>query len=109
MDGAVNVTISTSCRHPSSLTLHNNTLTIKPRLLKTDKIPKRPVVQGQRKRLNVEVGSAGECVGGTEEGKKEKTKKSKKRKRKEREEEKVGGIHLPEEAATALSEARSVS
>ncbi|CAI7989026.1 Speckle targeted PIP5K1A-regulated poly(A) polymerase, partial [Geodia barretti] len=94
-------------RHSPPLSLHGHTLTIKPRILKTDKIPKRAVLQHRKKRLDV-AGGAGvmESVG-EEGGKKEMAKKSKTQKRKERD-EMVGGIRLNEQAAAALSAAHSI-
>ena len=80
-------------RHPSPLTLHAHTLTVKPRLLKTNKIPKRTVMQGRRKRLSVSMAMGeGASVEVREGGK----------------EEVVGGIRLTSEAVAALSDAHSV-
>ena len=91
-------------RHSSPLTLHGHNLRIKPRILKTNKIQKRKVVQCRKKRLDVSVGITGESAseeGGGREGGGEK----------EVEEEVVvvGGIRLTPEAAVALSQSHSVS
>jgi hypothetical protein len=78
-------------RHPTPLTLHTHTLTVKPRLLKPTKLPKRTAVLGQRKRLDVAIATA-RGVAAEVRG----------------EEVVLGGIRLTPEAVAALSAAPSV-